>query len=316
MAQLRDPSHDSIQGLIEMASLRAFLESIGSAVGPELILSPGKDLFHYTDLNGLLGIIQNGDLWLTHSRYSNDEEEMAHGQRVAQEAVVDALKQAAGDQPRTEYVQQLKTLIDEPSSEGVYICCFCQKDNLLSQWRGYGANGAGVSVQFDSTVFSDWTGADCQHGLMRFWKVFYKPETQRRIIDAAINFAFSFNKGLPSSQLAERAADAIQFFIPTFKNTDFAEEAEWRLIFTPNCQCTIGPVFRVRGSMLVPYYRLQDLSPSPAAMGAIRPPLLIGHITVGPSASKVLNVASVRMLLDRYGYTGVTAEASQTSFRS
>ncbi len=54
----------AVRGSIDMVALSAFLGSVGSAVGPELILSPGKDLFHYADLNGLLGIIQNGDLWL------------------------------------------------------------------------------------------------------------------------------------------------------------------------------------------------------------------------------------------------------------
>lgn len=239
---------------------------------------------------------------------------MAHGQRVASEAIDAALIQAAGDAPRVDYLTQLRALIDKPSAEGVYICCFCQKDNLLSQWRGYGANGAGVSLQFDSGGFSYWTGADCAHGLMRFWKVFYKAETQRKIIDAAIQFAW--NPAPPPAQAAQRAADAIQFFIPTFKNADFEEEAEWRLIFTPNAQCPVLPQFRVRGTMLVPYFRLRDLVASPVPPATVASSKLpVGHVTVGPSTSKLLNVVSVRMLLDRYGYPTVPVEASKTSFR-
>jgi hypothetical protein len=45
-------------------------------------------LFHYTDLNALTSIVQNNDLWLTDSRYSNDECEMTHGYDVAK-AVID-----------------------------------------------------------------------------------------------------------------------------------------------------------------------------------------------------------------------------------
>jgi hypothetical protein len=273
------PLQTLAKGSIDMVALNGFLSSVGSTVGPELILSPGKDLFHYTDLNGLIGIVEKGDLWLTHSRYSNDEEEMAHGQRVAGEAITSAASLSANDPARTEYLQQLKVLIEKPSPEGVYICCFCQKG------------------------FGPWTGADCPHGLMRFWKVFYKAETQRKIVDGAINY--SWIPGSTAAQCAQRAADAIQFFIPTFKNADFEEEAEWRLIFTPNPVCAVLPQFRVRGTMLVPYYRLRDLVPGAPIMGGS--PLPIGHVTVGPSASKILNVASVRMLLDKSG---------QTSFRS
>ena len=302
------------RGSIDMPALNGFLSSVGSAAGPDLILSPGKELYHYTSLPGLLGVIENGDLWLTHTLYLNDEEEMAHGDHVAAEAIAAALSRSAADVKKSAYLKQLEALLGRPSNEGVYICCFCQRDNLLSQWRGYGANGAGVSLQFDSAGFAQWTGADCPYGLMRFWKVFYKAETQRRIVDAAIDYSWSSQ--LDSVLCAQRAADAIQFFIPTFKNPDFEEEAEWRLIFTPNPLCLIKPCFRVRDTMLVPYYRLRDLAQSSLAAPHAAPPQLpIGHVTVGPGAAKVLNVESVRMLLNGYGYTGIPIEASNTPFR-
>jgi hypothetical protein len=317
---------------IDLQSLRSFTETVGSAVGPELILRPGKDLYHYTDLNGFLGILEHGDLWLTHSRFSNDEEEMAHGQRI----VADAIKQAStripakGGDAYAEYLKRLEELVTQPSNEGVYICCFCQKDNLLSQWRGYAANGSGVSLQFDSGGFSPRTGADCPHGLMRFWKVQYEEEKQRKVVDAAITLTFGERRGgRDATALAHLAADRIQFFIPTFKNGSFNEEAEWRLIFTPDPGCTIAPRFRVRGSMVVPYYSLRDLDTPPVAARRRRtagsrrpatdpapPKLPISHVTVGPSANKALNVESVRMLLQRRGYPTVSVEASKIPFRS
>jgi hypothetical protein len=301
------------RGPIDMAVLGGFLGTIGSSVGPELILSPGKDLFHYTDLPGLLGILQNGDLWLTHSRYSNDDEEMAHGQRIAGKVIDDAMGQPPGMALYPEYLQHLKNLIDQPLAEGMYICCFCQKNNLLSQWRGYGANGAGVSIQFDSGGFSPWAGVDCTHGLMRFWQVTYKEETQRKILEAAVQHAWSWNPRLTPEQRAQHAADAIQFFIPTFKNADFSEESEWRLVFTPKPQCPVRPRFRPRGAMLVPYFTLRDLFPPAEGTIATLP---ITHMTVGPNPSKVLNVASVRMLLDGLGYGSVPVEASSTPIRT
>src|SRR5689334_21737117 len=234
---------------IDLKSLRSFTETVGSAVGPELILRPGKDLYHYTDLNGFLGILEKGDLWLTHSRFSNDEEEMAHGQRIVAEAIKQASTRTPANRTYSMYLKQLEDLVIQPSNEGVYICCFCQKDNLLSQWRGYAANGSGVSLQFDSAGFSARTGADCPHGLMRFWKVQYEEEKQRKIIDAAITATFRERRGGgDATAMAHLAADRIQFFIPTFKNASFNEEAEWRLIFTPDPGCTIAPRFRVRGS--------------------------------------------------------------------
>jgi hypothetical protein len=65
--------------------------------------------------------------------------------------------------------------------------------------------------------------------------------------------------------------------------------------------------------MLVPYYRLLDRGvPAPAPAPRQLP---INHITVGPGAAKVLNVESIRMMLNGYGYAGVGIEASNTPFR-
>ena len=54
-------------------ALTPFLESMRS-FHQDMILQPTNplDLFHYTDLSGLQGILQNHDLWLTNSRFSND----------------------------------------------------------------------------------------------------------------------------------------------------------------------------------------------------------------------------------------------------
>jgi len=59
-----------------------------------------------------------------------------------------------------------------------YVCCFCEEDDLLSQWRSYGANGTGVSLGFESTGFTFLTGADVpsQTGLMSLSRVFYNLE--------------------------------------------------------------------------------------------------------------------------------------------
>lgn len=58
---------------VDANALNAFLDSIGS-YNLELIfgLGPDDSLYHYTDLQGLLGIISDQDLRLTHSLYHND----------------------------------------------------------------------------------------------------------------------------------------------------------------------------------------------------------------------------------------------------
>ena len=62
------------QRKLDPDSFRWILDSVGS-YHPDLIFVPKVPVYHYTDLGGLHGIITNDDLWLTNSRYSNDEEE-------------------------------------------------------------------------------------------------------------------------------------------------------------------------------------------------------------------------------------------------
>jgi hypothetical protein len=56
---------------VDILALTAFLDSLQSH-SVDLVLNPQADqsLYHYTDLGGLLGILQCHDLWLTIIRYT------------------------------------------------------------------------------------------------------------------------------------------------------------------------------------------------------------------------------------------------------
>ncbi len=298
----------------EFTWLQGFLNSIRSYAPDESMIlesSSVKDLYHYTDLGGLKGIIEGGDLWLTHLRFSNDHEEFTHGKEIVRGVIDARIKNAPSKMAG--FLKRLKGLLDQPVADGIYICCFCEKNNLLSQWRGYGANGSGVCIKFEKAKFSHLTGADCQGGLLRLWKVFYPVDQQRKIIEKAIDYAWQ-QSGATDEEKARRAAEAIQFFIPTFKNPDFAEEQEWRLIFTPAPTLPVKPAFRTGRSMLIPYYGLRSL-------GWGDKPLPIKGICVGPGTQKDINAQSIQMLLNSRQYNGAAAypavcvEVSQIPYR-
>ncbi len=293
--------------------LGGFLNSIGS-FSEDLILwfNVEQKLYHYTNLDGLRGIVANSDLWLTHAQYCNDDEELKHGVRLT-ESVVQAEAQSA-DPKRREYLDELLRLLEGPQLDPVYICCFCEADDLLSQWRAYAANATGVSLEFEPAGFSFITGPDCPPnvGLMRFWKVFYPPDTQRKIIRSAIDYYPKFEPGAAPADWARWTAEAVRFFIPTFKNDDFIEEKEWRLIFTPAPGSPVKPSFRVARGMLVPYYSLNDLA---RQLGRTDQKLPLASVRIGPGPNRHLNATSARMLLDRHGYDDVGVDSSETPYR-
>jgi hypothetical protein len=261
--------------------------------------------------------VTNHDLWLTHSRYSNDNEEMTHGYDITQKFIKEKINENrtnTSEPARIEYLEEVQSLLEKEVPEDVYICCFCQKGNLLSQWRSYGANGAGVSIRFAPTGFSYATGdREVPGGLMQLWKVTYEEFKQTQILQQAIDFGFERRKEQSDpKERARQAVDAIQFFIPTFKNEGFKEEVEYRLIFTPSSACKEEPQFRVAREMLVPYYSLKGLTRGFPESGGRLP---IEGVRIGPSEQKNLNVVSAQLLLDGAGYQDVEVEASKISYR-
>jgi len=297
---------------IDSNALLEFLKRVESYTEDLIYGVPaGEGLYHYTDLAGLQGILSSSDIWLTNSRYSNDGEEMTHGYRVASEVIDEEFEaaKAGGQLDRATYVKSVRELLATPPAEGVYICCFCLSGNLLSQWRGYGGNGCGVSIKFDPHGFASVTGPDSpSRGLLRLWKVFYDPKAQRSIVQSALNFGFT-QPALPEDR-ARYAADAITFFIPTFKNEDFSEERECRLIFTPPPSIAVRPRFRVARGMLIPYFSMRDLT------GGSQLHLPIEGIVVGPMPHKDLNVASIEALLTAGGYPELSVDRSSTPYRA
>jgi Protein of unknown function (DUF2971) len=295
---------------LDLSTLNEFLLFISSDSYAEDFNRAGdRALFHYTDLSGLRGIVIDDDLWLTNSRFSNDDKEMTFGYAIAKGVLDQELAEPGKDR---EFLEEVRRLLDSSTPEGVYICCFCARDNLLSQWRGYGANGTGVSVEIDAKEFSWATGPDMPLGLMRLWKVYYHRPRQEDMVRKAISFGRTQLRHIDLQDRARMTADVIEFFIPTFKDADFSEEDEWRLIFTPASACRVMPQFRVARQMLVPYYRFRELLNEARANGLERLP--IRKVMIGPNPQSSLNKESVKMLLAAK-YPTVQVEASPTSYR-
>lgn len=237
---------------------------------------------------------------------------MSYGHRLV-DTVLDELEgEAQANAPRFEWLRRLRAQLRVARGDQVYVCCFCEKDNLLSQWRGYAENGGGVSVEFDPNGFTAVAGPDCGHGLMRLWKVFYDREQQRKILRDCIDYHGWSVAG--EDDRIRLVVDALQFFMPTFKNGDFREEQERRLIFTPYPAALPKPKFRTKRGLLVPYFSLRELA-EPAVVGVLGFKLPIKGILIGPSLHKELNVESMKMMLAKHGYLDVPVRASATPYR-
>ena len=136
-------------------------------------------LYHYTNFNGLKGILESQCLWATHFRFLNDSSEVFHSKEklfynLSQDKYINQIKK---DILEHEHLSSNNLYVEAPNenwfkdlikaevnilvdilyntNQNLYIASFCkhsegynQENGLLSQWRGYGEDG-GFAIEFD-----------------------------------------------------------------------------------------------------------------------------------------------------------------------
>ena len=97
-------------------------------------------LYHYTDLNAFLSIIQNKKLWLTGAYNLNDHQEIRWTQQKIHNRLSEFASKHGSRRP-----DEIWNLLH--ANSGVpYICSLSSEPDLLSQLRAYGQNGFGVAI--------------------------------------------------------------------------------------------------------------------------------------------------------------------------
>jgi hypothetical protein len=258
-------------------------------------------LYHYTDAAGLRGIVQGKELWASNAAFLNDSTEVVYIKQVLQQ--VTAELQARYDHPIVgAFLALLDSTFHEIVVEGteVFVSCFCENGDLLSQWRGYPPSGGGYAIGFRSEVIA--------RGRL-LHQIIYDLATQQQILRELLTTSCEYlavSDDLTPEYVAKAVTLAMQmttgnlaFCSFSFKHPGFSEEKEWRLIrvMVRGEEPPRGgtPLFRERGTGLLPY---TDLPLERA--GDTEPP--IATVKVGPTAHPELAVSATRRLLESAGY--------------
>lgn len=232
-------------------------------------LSDNKILHHYTTLSGLKGIIERRCIQSTSILAMNDPQEKTYGKNI----IIKLFDKEISKTTDENFISFFSTIKDNLIYFGdihyqTYITCFCEDDNLLSQWRTYAKNGDGynLGIKFnEQTKFSHLEPTDdIKTTELILRKVIYKNETQVKLVteiiellkNALVKFIANNNELLPTkiSQAAVLSTNIFFDLVWTFKNPFFAEEKEWRLIKTraPQYEST-EMKFREDAFGIVPY---------------------------------------------------------------
>lgn len=218
---------------------------------------PPSVLYHYTDANGLLGILSHKQLWLTHHSFLNDSNEIQYGKKLLKEVVPDFSESI----PRDSFEDWIENfdMREERTKDQTYIACFSENGDQLSQWRAYADDGLGFAIGFHSSALEDLAGSVG-------WcfgpdRVIYNKGQQVKLLREAIDNGFTDNDG----ELIEFWDGLLDQNSITFKEAAFTEEAEWRMtsifIAQPDAakdeylECPT-PLFRSTKYGIAPYVQL------------------------------------------------------------
>ncbi|MBM4400455.1 MAG: DUF2971 domain-containing protein [Crenarchaeota archaeon] len=235
-------------------------------------LGENDQLYHYTTLSGLRGILTSRTLWLGHISSLNDRTEIQYGQEIADEILRLAIQRESSEDIRI-FLQDLSNWIRpfaKQSIHHVFVACFCRSGNLLSQWREYSHRGQGycLGFQFSAETRIVSTALDLKEGQIPFLrKVVYRKEEQERLINQYLSPVLQAVKeslkeaDAESSELRTRlgimaiqAANVLMDMVMCFKHPAFESEDEWRLVYVAREDFNPkGLEFRETDGQLTPY---------------------------------------------------------------
>lgn len=260
-------------------------------------LSDVKYLHHYTDANGLLGILREHEfiaehvdhkwptgsrvqsLWATNVRYLNDTSELRHALELAENQISEYVQGTAftnnsrnPDYERKFYRRLLAELREAKDYSQTFVGSFTEKANDLAQWRSYGKGIGGYSIGFRPVDLQNL--ADQQQFMLL--PCIYCSSEQRDAMDELINSTIAQNheffnrfpggwnsmEHLPYASMHRK----IMTLASIFKNPGFEVENEWRVVYSPKKfdwpQKPIpGVLYRATPMGVTPYvqFRLRQL---------------------------------------------------------
>lgn len=138
-------------------------------------------LYHYTDFNGLNGILKDKCLWATNVFASNDHSEIRLGCELLKATLLECAEKEgwALEDINFDLDFLLYASIDHAMSRGIFLTCFStiQKslsdknkkytatNGLLSQWRGYGSYAIKFQKEIIENYLKKWP-TDHSYGIL------------------------------------------------------------------------------------------------------------------------------------------------------
>lgn len=277
-------------------------------------------LYHYTSQAGLLGILKSRQLWMTNILYLNDSTEFTHTIDLVKTELNDRRKSLINNgglraivlngnyninEKQLQALERLERILDGFNTEvrtSSFVFSLSEREDDLSQWRGYCPNTGGFCIQFNdelSSIVNNKAGykiEECK----------YDPEEKKKLVKSIFDDSlFGSNRSWTIEESVLKLIQKMVGIAPYLKDNSFKEEKEHRIVYNTMNEREI--MYREGKSMFIPYFEGEFVDNNGK--------LPLSKIIVGPTPHKELSKISVRYLLETYGYD-IEIECSNIPYRS
>jgi hypothetical protein len=267
---------------------------------------PPRFLYHYTSAAGLHGILESGVIRGSNFAFMNDRSEFTYGATLLHRLIRERLNRAV-----VGAVHRFYEIAIEPDNAGaldLYLACFCEEGDLLSQWRGYGNASSRYCMEFATEELKALNTT-----IPPIQPVIYETTPQMHllthIIDEHARAAIALKTA--AAEFDTVALEVVRSLyrcsapaIAILKDATFSEEREWRSFqFLASDGDLSNLVFRLSEG---------QMKPSIPLLGGGNPGKLpLRRVIAGASRAPEQAVKAAHLMLARYGYRDVPVELSR-----
>jgi hypothetical protein len=202
-----------------------------------------KTVYHYCSLETFFAIFSNSTIRLSNISKSNDSEEITY-LLLKMRKFCSNLFNYYNETFSSEYKLKndfINNVFDSKFNEtslNFYVICFSEEPDLLSQWRGYANDACGISIGFSTESFyplarsirSSYNFSQIRYSLSDLYDQIENYITER--IEQSFT-GDSKNDSLALLNIVDTTLSMILYNSILYKNPNFNEEKEWRLVYNP-----------------------------------------------------------------------------------
>lgn len=281
-----------------------------------------KEICHYTDLDGFVGIIANKSFWLTDSNYLNDSTEFTQGQDVIRTALEKEYKKYK-NKSHASFLQSILEKIENWQNV-TYVCSFSLSPDNLGQWKSYSDNARGICICFDTENILSSPSFFNFKPAYSLIKCIYLPSLKREIAEKSIRAYIKsaqqdYDNGNYDRIKYRLSLEGILLQLAiSFKSSHFKNEKEVRIITLGNASEYFSErKYRIKNNRLIPYlctnnsYILDENNYKLSNPEKFK----MSRVIIGPIAEKELLAKGIRRFLDDKGYEDVPVILSKIPYR-